>query len=572
MKVSIGVKLAGLIAGFGILVTGLTGYYSYVSSQAMLLKAAERNLLTATQVLGRNLTANLENVSRDIRVLAGLAQASSPVGNLDPATVERKESELANTFRSLLEVHPEYVQIRLISADWHGLERVRVDRDGERLARISGEDLQEKAHFPYVFETLRLPPGSVRLSQIAINHEEGAHSGLNRPSLLVSSPVADAAARVRGLLVINIDVEYLFKQLKADLPSEYRMYLSNQLGDFLIHPDPSQTFGFDRGRRILIQDQFPAAAALLLNERRSLNLKAESPEGEELTGAFVRLPLGETGQAGFVILGLSQPTAEIVEESTLLGRRIIQIVAALSLLAILLAVLVSRAFTGPLNSMVRAIQRFSSDREVSSLPLQRSDEIGLLARSFHEMQTEILKHLGELNQSRSALDHLSQHDPLTGLPNRRLFLDRLEHALANARRNGKALAVLFVDLDYFKEINDNFGHSLGDSVLKTVAALLKSATREVDTVARWGGDEFVILFDDMENPRHVLTIVQKLHTRFQSSMLIDGHELKMQASIGVSLYPLDGETAESLIQQADRAMYLAKKGGRNTFTFFDNGA
>ncbi|MET1078514.1 MAG: GGDEF domain-containing protein [Pseudomonas sp.] len=572
MRFGIGFKLASLMAGFGILVTGLTGYYSYVSSHAMLLKAAEQSLLSATQVLGRNLVANLDNVSKDVRVLASLAQATSPLGNLDTGTTERIETELSDTFRSLLKVHPEYVQIRLISSEWHGLERVRVDRDGALLTRVTGQDLQEKAHLPYVFETLRLPGGAVRLSQILINHEEGAHSGLNRPSLQVSTPVVDDAARVRGLIVINIDLHQLFTQLKNDLPDSYQLYLSNHQGDFLIHPDPQQTFGFERGRRILIQEQFPDVARLFKDKRRSLIVKASAPDAPDLVAAFERLPFGESERQGFVILGLSQPTATIVEESGVLGRRIIQIVAALSLLASLLAVLVARAFTGPLNAMVAAMQRFSSERVLSSLPLQRSDEIGLLAHNFHEMQTEILKHLDALNLSRSALDHLSQHDPLTGLPNRRLFLDRLEHALATARRSGKALAVLFVDLDHFKAINDTFGHSLGDGVLKKVSALLTSATREVDTVARWGGDEFVILFDAMDDPRHVLAIVQKLHMRFQSSMLIDGRELKIQASIGVSLYPIDGNTAESLIQQADRAMYNAKKDGRNTFTFFDQGA
>ncbi|MES2818562.1 MAG: diguanylate cyclase [Pseudomonadota bacterium] len=567
MKLGIGAKLAGLIACFGILVTGLTGYYSYVNSQALLLNAAEQNLLAAAQVLGRNLLASLDNGSKDVRVLASLAQASRPVGNLDQATVQRLESELSDTFSSLLTVHPEYLQVRLISADWFGLERVRVERNGAELLRIEGAQLQEKAHFPYVFETLRLPVGAVRLSKIVTAHEEDGHEVLNRPSLQISSPVFDASTKTRGLVVITLDLNQVFSQLQTDLPSSYQLYLSNPQGDFLIHPDPMQAFGFERGRRILIQDQFPPVAALLAGERRSLIAQAPSTQNGNLVGAFVRLPLDQVGGTGFLIIGLSQPKAVIVEAGAHLARRIIQIVTALSLLAIFLAVLVSRAVTGPLNAMVQAIQRFSSERQLSSLPLQRRDEIGLLARSFDQMQTEILKHLHELNENRRALDHLSQHDPLTGLPNRRLFLDRLEQALANARRNGTALAVLFVDLDHFKEINDRFGHGLGDAVLTTVAALLKSAIREVDSVARWGGDEFVILFDAMDSPRHVQNIVQKLHQRFQSRMLIEGQELKIHASIGVSLYPSDGETAETLLLQADRAMYRAKKDGRNTFSF-----
>ncbi|MNG09945.1 Phytochrome-like protein cph2 [compost metagenome] len=127
--------------------------------------------------------------------------------------------------------------------------------------------------------------------------------------------------------------------------------------------------------------------------------------------------------------------------------------------------------------------------------------------------------------------------------------------------------MLFVDLDHFKQINDSLGHSLGDHVLQAVATLLRSATRESDTVARLGGDEFVILFEVVEDPQHIVSILEKLHDRFQLAMLIDGHEVKIQASMGVSLFPRDGDDIETLVQQADRAMYAAKNAGRNTYAF-----
>ena len=127
-------------------------------------------------------------------------------------------------------------------------------------------------------------------------------------------------------------------------------------------------------------------------------------------------------------------------------------------------------------------------------------------------------------------------------------------------------------MDYFKEINDSLGHALGDEVLKAVARLLSSATREVDTVARLGGDEFVVLFNVLDEPRDIQRIVHKLHERFQSSLRIDGHELNVRASIGISRYPEDGDNAERLLQHADRAMYAAKNGGRNTFAFHNSRA
>ena len=162
MNFSMRFKLASLLAVFGILISGLTGYYAYNSSRSMLLQAAERDLLTATQVLGRSLQASLASASQDVRLLASLPQTRQLSGQ--PAASQDAHDELAATFSSLLKVHPEYLQIRLIGLAEHGKERVRVERDGKQLTRVEGLLLQEKAHFPYVFKALDLQPGQVRLS------------------------------------------------------------------------------------------------------------------------------------------------------------------------------------------------------------------------------------------------------------------------------------------------------------------------------------------------------------------------------------------------------------------------
>lgn len=572
MTFSMRFKLASLLAVFGILVAGLTGYYSYNSSRSMLLDAAERDLLTATQVLGRSLQASLAGASQDVRLLTTLPETRQ-LSDL-PTSNSAAGDELAATFNSLLRVHPEYLQIRLIGLAEHGKERVRVERDGQQLIRVDGPQLQEKAHFPYVFEALNLKPGQVRLSSIVINHEQGAHSGLDKPTLTISGPSDTEKAEISNLIVLNIDLNKLFKQLKADLPAQYEVYLSNEAGDILIHPDSSLTFGFDRGQRTLLQDYFANIGRLLNGSSSTLvTTRIEHNSADrELISAFVRLPLDDDAGKRQVILGLSQPADFVVRDIGILGWNIAKIVALLSLLSVLLSAVAARAMTRPLHEMIKAIQRFSKDRSVSPLPLRRQDELGQLARSFQRMQQEIVEHLNELNESRNALDHLAQHDPLTGLPNRRMFFERLQQAIANAKRTQQPLALLFIDLDYFKEINDSLGHALGDEVLKAVARLLSSATRDVDTVARLGGDEFVILFNVMDNAQDIRRIVQKLHERFQNKLHIDGHELHVRASIGISRYPEDGDNAERLLQHADRAMYAAKNGGRNTFAFHNSRA
>ena len=569
MKFGIAFKLGCLLAVFGVLACGLTGYYSYSSSRATLLKAAERDLLTATQVLGRNLRGNIDGVSRDALMLAGIAQGKALPQAPSAPIREQAENDLAELFETLMRVHPEYMQIRLISAAGHGLEQVRVDRDGEQPVRIPYPGLQEKGHFDYVFDTLRLPPGQVRLSPIVINHELGTHSGVGRPTLHVSTPVAGADGQPSALIVINIDLNQLFDQLRSDLPAHYQVYLSNRWGDLLIHPDQRRTFGFDQGRRRFLQDEFPDVQQLLDTHTESLIGRSDGKD-TSLVAAFVRLATNAGNRESFVVLGLAQPEEYVLKESSRLGERIIQVVIFASLLAVLIATIASRALTSSLKRINLAVQQFARERKSAPLPVQRQDELGQLARSFVQMQEEIVEHLEELSRSRNALEHLARHDPLTGLPNRRAFFERLEHVLAAARRSAKPLAVLFVDLDHFKQLNDSLGHSIGDRVLQAVANLLRSATRESDTVARLGGDEFVILIEQLDDPGRVVAVLHKLHERFQLPMLLDGHEVKVQASMGVSLFPRDGDDIESLVQQADRAMYVAKNAGRNTYSYESN--
>jgi diguanylate cyclase (GGDEF)-like protein len=569
LKPGIGFKLGFLLATFGILAISLTGYYFYSSSRNMLTRAAERDLLTSTQVVGRNMKIIIDVIAEDAQLLAAIPITGNVFNSPDELTAERDKKLLADTFAAMMSAHPEYFQIRLIGMSRHGLELVRVDRNGKKLTMVLPGALQRKGHYPYVVGTLRLARGDIYLSDITINHEKGAHSGLNKPTVTVSTPVFSHNGKRLGLIVINIDLNELSRFLKSNLPSNYQLYLSNQSGDFLIHPDATQTFGFDRGKRILIQDSFRSVLSLIHGKGTNvvMNIPAEAQKQGGQVAAFVRLPFGDTIEKRFVILGLSEPLDHITREAASLSRETIQIIFAFSSLALILSALVSRIVTGPLNVMVGAINRFSKDQVISTLPLTRNDELGVLSRSFHDMQTLIMVHLSELNESRKALDHLARHDTLTGLPNRRMFFDRLEHALANSRRSGKQLAVLFVDIDHFKEINDTFGHAVGDSVLISVAILLKSSVREVDTVARLGGDEFVILLDTIDDPQHVTAIVRKLHNLFQHVMHINGHELTVYASMGVGIFPGDGKDAEELMQNADHAMYNSKKEGRNTFSF-----
>jgi diguanylate cyclase (GGDEF)-like protein/PAS domain S-box-containing protein len=164
--------------------------------------------------------------------------------------------------------------------------------------------------------------------------------------------------------------------------------------------------------------------------------------------------------------------------------------------------------------------------------------------------------------------HTAQHDYLTGLPNRILLNDRIEQAIALAPRHGKTSAVLFLDLDGFKHINDSLGHSIGDKLLQSIARRLVPCVRSADTVSRQGGDEFVVLLSEMAQPEDAAITARRILHAIAEPHLIDGHDLHVTSSIGVSVFPDDGRDAETLIQNADTAMYQAKENGHQSYKFF----
>ena len=185
--------------------------------------------------------------------------------------------------------------------------------------------------------------------------------------------------------------------------------------------------------------------------------------------------------------------------------------------------------------------------------------------------SEVVCTFSDITEQRRAherIRHLAYHDALTELPNRELFFDRLGVALVQGQRRQQPLALLFIDLDDFKVINDSLGHTVGDTGLRTVARRLKAAVRAADTVARIGGDEFTVLLPGIEQPEDVARIAGKLHDAVRRPIVLDGREMTLTSSIGAVLFPKDGQDIETLIRNADTAMYRAKERGRSQTEFY----
>lgn len=184
--------------------------------------------------------------------------------------------------------------------------------------------------------------------------------------------------------------------------------------------------------------------------------------------------------------------------------------------------------------------------------------------------SSISRDITEQKKMEETIRRQAYHDPLTGLPNRMLFFDRLTLEMAESNRNRKKIAVIFMDLDHFKKINDTLGHMVGDKLLKEAANRLRASVRESDTVARIGGDEFSILLADIVQPDDAVVISNKILASFKVPYIINEHELHISTSIGISIYPQDGKQIDDLMKNADIAMYLAKEKGRNNFQFYNS--
>jgi diguanylate cyclase (GGDEF)-like protein len=206
----------------------------------------------------------------------------------------------------------------------------------------------------------------------------------------------------------------------------------------------------------------------------------------------------------------------------------------------------------------------------ASPPVATGDELETISSSINRLASIVQERETSLETSRNEQEFLSNHDALTNLPNRRLFAQRLQHALALAQRNQSQLALIFIDLDQFKVINDTLGHDVGDELLKQVSGRLLRSLRATDTLARIGGDEFNILIEDIHDLLELEFIVEKCIALFAESFTCFGHKIKSTTSMGIAIYPKDGEDSVTLTKHADLAMYKAKANGRDNYSFFSD--
>lgn len=347
------------------------------------------------------------------------------------------------------------------------------------------------------------------------------------------------------------------------------LYYSEQVEDYLVKLREfaaGTEFALESAARIAgMEENYKAwsnagkQVVTLMNNRlwrRDLPLLREviDPILAQMHQDLSRISLNLSQESASQITRLTETTSQLSE--SILG------IAVVGLLIILVTYFyINRNLLQPISQTARALKGEAEGNPVVKPPSARLREMRDLVEAFNEMR-------GQVRQRQRYLDHIAHHDALTQLPNRILFRDRLEHALAIALRGETQVGLMFLDLDQFKQVNDSLGHMIGDELLKMVAERLRSLVRSSDTVARLGGDEFAILVEGIHQRDDMAVLAKKILQTIERPMKLGAHELRTSVSIGIAIAPGDDVSAECLIRDADAAMYEAKRQGRAAYHFF----
>ena len=461
------------------------------------------------------------------------------------------EAEVLELLFNYQLAYPEYYEIRIVSPAGKELLRSVI---GE-----IGNATDTESETPY-FHSIRNNPGVI-YTTFFMNPDNG------KPALLASKPLlfydenkqrSAVENNLYGYLLITINPDFLGKLASSEKIGESgEIFFTDSSGRILFHkPDSS------------ITGQLPAGLFRQLADAADRHVTISAVQGDIL--AHFQAEKLHDWLYAFAVYGENEFHNHRVD----LGRSVTLItsIAILTLIAFLLGIL-KRLLINPIRKLSLAAREMGRGQVLVPIDVRSDDEIGDLANTFKQMG----KNLAHYNEQ---VHYIAYHDSLTGLPNRLMFRDYLKRAIAEAKRSHQELALLFLDLDNFKRINDTLGHQSGDKLLQSFADRINGCVRESDVVshvthdgsssiiARLAGDEFIILLPRTTGVTQTNKIARRILDALSEPFIIDKQELFISTSIGIALFPGDGQSVDDLMKNADIAMYHAKKSGRNNFQYF----
>lgn len=531
----------------------ILGWLAYNQLRSTAIERSSNQMTTLMDQMARSFQMHRDVAEANVKLFAdaSLMRAYALTEDEEERYVLMLPS-LMKLFSSYLRAYPDYTEIRFLLPDGY--------EDARTTLKPIPNVTEEEGGTPF-FEALSRFEGETT-AQVSMPPESSAVSlQVARPIRMIDLTIQDplnAEPTLRGYLVVTMQLGFMAEQMASSrIGNTGHTLIVNERGEILFHQDPVQVGG---------QISMPL-----------LNKALEAGKSRQLVAATYLESKGLLSarrlHEGLLLIGIL-PEAELLEESLRLGKVFAWIVfGTVVLMIIVLLVSMSFLMIRPLKLLMIAVREIGHGNLMPNLSLSSKDELGQLALNFQEMA-------GNLEKSRIKIERLAYYDSLTGLPNRFQAHETLRHMISLARRENGKMAVLFLDLDNFKRINDTLGHQVGDQLLMEMASRLVSVLREEDFIhqqlplntsdvlARLGGDEFVVLLPKVNSSQDAARVASRILDIMKEPFDLDDKEVYSGCSIGISLFPDDGTEIDDLIKRADAAMYQAKEQGRNNFQFY----
>ncbi|QGY39214.1 diguanylate cyclase [Pseudodesulfovibrio cashew] len=512
---------------FGSLLGGMVAIYYQAQLSNTISRLKEEEVGTLEQQ-GKSIAHDFDDIISDLSFLAGQNELREYLDTGDPHLLQK----IAREYSEFALCKKMYDQVRFLDAT--GMEIVRVNYKAGETSIVPRSELQSKAKRYYFTDAIKLKAGEIFVSPLDLNIERGQIEQPLKPMMRFATPILDFKGEKRGIILVNYLAGELLETIRTmfDTGPGHPMLINNE-GYFLLSEDPAKEWGF------------------MIPERATSNFASSHPEEwSKITAAKtvqLRTDLGLfTAKKIFPIrqARVSREGSHQSPQATIAGR------APDNYFWVLMTHV-------PQETMLRGIS-------------QLRVKLFLLGAGLFVVISLIAWLLALAITKRriyqSQLVTMALYDSLTELPNRKLFAERLERALDHAKRHGRRMGLLYVDLDGFKNVNDSLGHEAGDELLIQVSGILTGTTRKSDTVARLGGDEFAVILTEINSIEDAVSAGNKIIESLCVPFKLKSGTMTIGASIGASVYPDDADTIELLIKKADKAMYTSKANGKNNCT------
>lgn len=389
----IDVKISILISVLVLASSGFVAMWCYEHFNRALVDERLRELTFDARSVGLQFQGLIDKARRDALFRVSTPEVQSYVKAVSEASsqgdgshVEEWKHDIQKRFEHLMEVNPEYLQLRIIGVEDGGRELVRTERRAGAIVNVTNDQLQRKGDLTYFADSIRVGANETHVSQINLNREHGRIETPHRPVVRVSAPIRTETQGVFGFVIINIDLEAFFAELRDNLPEHRELYIANQDGEFLLHPDPARCFRFEFGTSDRMQDQFAALQAMSGDATlSSLQFSQQTNDGDVVAVGSSRVTFGAENHRSSLLIATSAPFAEIVAATKPLRARAMLISFALVIISTVVATVFAQSLTRPLRKITSVVKALTTGEEHVELPVHAPNEAGELARAFAEL-------------------------------------------------------------------------------------------------------------------------------------------------------------------------------------------